>query len=84
MGQLTMSNREIDKLKVIQNMLDGKLTRPQAAETLSISERQAGRICARVCKEGNRGGIHGLKGRESIPACRRRESIIRKSPPGGR
>ena len=62
MEQLTMSNREIDKLKVIQNTIDGKLTWPQAADTLSISERQVGRLCARVRDEGNRGVIHGLKG----------------------
>lgn len=62
MEQLTMSNREIDKLKVIQNAIDGKLTWPQAAEILSLSERQVGRLCARVREEGNRGVIHGLKG----------------------
>ncbi len=65
MEQLTMSNREIDKLKVIQNTMDGKLSWPQAAQTLSLSERQVGRICAKVRKEGNRGVIHGLRGRES-------------------
>ena len=62
MEQLTMSNREIDKLKVIQNTIDGKYTWPQAAEILRISERQVGRLCARVREEGNRGIIHGLKG----------------------
>jgi hypothetical protein len=62
MEQLTMSNREIDKLKVIQNTVDRKLTWHQAAEILSLSERQVGRLCARVRKEGNRGVIHGLKG----------------------
>ena len=62
MEQLTMSNREIDKLKVIQNTIDGQSTWAQAAAILSLSERQVGRICARVRKEGNRGVIHGLKG----------------------
>ena len=62
MEQLTMSNREIDKLKVIQNTIDGKLTWPQAAEILALSERQVGRLCARVREEGNGGVIHGLKG----------------------
>lgn len=62
MEQLTMSNREIDKLKVIQNTIDGKLTWPQAADILSLSERQVGRLCARVREEGNGGVIHGLKG----------------------
>jgi len=65
MEQLTMSNREIDKLKVIQNTVDGKLTWPQASDILSLSERQVGRLCARVREEGNRGVIHGLKGQPS-------------------
>jgi len=65
MEQLTMSNREIDKLKVIQNTIDGKLTWPQAGEMLSLSDRQIGRLCASVREEGNRGIIHGLKGRGS-------------------
>ena len=62
MEQLTMSNREIDKLKVIQNTIDKRLTWPQAGEILSLSERQVGRLCAKVREEGNRGIIHGLKG----------------------
>lgn len=65
MEQLTMSNHEIDKLKVIQNTIDGLFTWPQAAEILSVSERHVGRLCAKVRKEGNRGIIHGLKGRPS-------------------
>ena len=78
MEQLTMSNREIDKLKVIQNTIDGKLTWPQAAEILSLSERQVGRLCARVREEGNRGVIHGLKGLPSnnkLPEATTREAI---------
>lgn len=62
MEQLTMSNRDIDRLKVIQNTIDGKLIWPQAADILALSERQVGRLCARVREEGNRGVIHGLKG----------------------
>jgi hypothetical protein len=65
MEQLIMSNREIDRLKVIQNTLDGKLTWPEAAEILSLSVRQIGRLCAKVREDGNRGIIHGLKGRPS-------------------
>jgi len=62
MEQLTMSNCEIDKLKVIQNTIDKRLTWPQAGEILSLSDRQIGRLCAKVREEGNRGIIHGLKG----------------------
>jgi hypothetical protein len=65
MEQLTMSNREIDKLKVIQNTIDGKFTWPQAGAILSLSERQIGRLCVRVRTEGNRGIMHGLRGRSS-------------------
>lgn len=78
MEQLTMSNREIDKLKVIQNTIDGKLTWPQAAEILRISERQVGRLCARVREEGNRGVIHGLKGlpsNNSLPEATTSEAL---------
>jgi len=78
MEQLTMSNREIDKLKVIQNTIDGKLTWPQAAEILSLSERQVGRLCARVREDGNCGVIHGLKGLPSnnkLPEATTREAI---------
>ncbi len=46
-GYLTMSNREIDRLKVIQNTIDGRLTQAEAAQILGISERQVRRLCPR-------------------------------------
>ena len=64
-GYLTMSNREIDKLKVIQNAIDGRFKHTEAAQMLSITERQVRRLCAKIRKDGNRGIIHGLKGRPS-------------------
>ena len=59
---LTMSNHEIDKLKVIQKVFDKQLTWNEAAMQLSLSWRQVGRLCAKVKKDGNRGIIHGLRG----------------------
>ena len=50
MELLTMSNRDIDRLKVIQNTIDGQFTWPQAGEILALSERQIGRLCAKVRK----------------------------------
>lgn len=64
-GSLTMSNREIDKLKVIQNTIDGRFRQAEAAQMLGISDRQVRRLCAKIRKDGNRGVIHGLKGRPS-------------------
>jgi len=77
-GYLTMSNREIDKLKVIQNAIDGIFTQAEAAQILSLTDRQVRRLCAKVRKDGNRGIIHGLKGRASnhqVPAGRINDAL---------
>ena len=62
---LTMSNREIDKLKVISNVMTGKLTWDEAGAQLDLSGRQVGRLCGKVLKNGNAGIIHGLRGKPS-------------------
>jgi hypothetical protein len=63
--RLNMSGDDIDKLRVIRNVLEGRLTWLAAAEALDISERQIGRLCAQVRSRGNRGILHGLIGRNS-------------------
>lgn len=63
--RLNMSGKDIDKLRVIRNVLEGRLTWLAAAEALNISERQIGRLCAQVRSRGNRGILHGLLGRSS-------------------
>ena len=60
--RLNMSNREIDKLRVIRDILDGKLKWREASEILGRSERQVARLLAKVRKDGNRGILHGLRG----------------------
>ena len=62
---MTMGNREIDKLRVIRDVLDRKLTQAEAAKILRRSERQVRRMCVRVRNKGHRGIIHGLRGRPS-------------------
>jgi DNA-binding transcriptional ArsR family regulator len=62
---LTMTNREMDRLKVIHNVIHRKLTWHQAGEHLGLSQRQIGRHLSRVRAEGNRGIIHRLRGRAS-------------------
>jgi len=64
-GYLTMSNREIDKIKTIQNTIDGRFTQAETARMLDLSDRQVRRLCAKVRKEGNKGIIHGLRGSPS-------------------
>lgn len=62
---LTMSHRDIDRLRMIRDVLDKKLTQVEAACSLRVSPRQIKRLCAAVRKRGNRGIFHGLKGRPS-------------------
>lgn len=63
--RLNMSNQEIDKLRVVRDILDGKLKWREAAALLRRSERQIARLCAKVRGHGNRGIVHGLRGRPS-------------------
>ena len=71
--RLTMTTRELDRLKVIHQVLQHKLTWPQAAVQLVRSVRQIGRLCARVRTEGHKGIVHRLRGRPAnhrLPAGR--------------
>ena len=63
--RLNMSNIDIDRLRTIRNIIDGKLSWGEAAKILDLGERQVGRLCARVRDEGNRGILHRLCGRPS-------------------
>jgi hypothetical protein len=63
--RLTMTTRDLDRLKVIHQALQRKLTWPQAAAQLACSVRQIGRRCARVRIEGHKGIVHRLRGRPS-------------------
>lgn len=63
--RLNMSNREVDRLHVIRDILDGKLKWREAAEIMGRSERQVARLCAKIREQGNRGIVHGLRGRPS-------------------
>lgn len=63
--RLTMTTRDLDRLKVIHQVLQHKLTWPQAAVQLARSVRQIGRLCARVRTEGHQGIVHRLRDRPS-------------------
>ena len=62
---LTMSMKELDRLRVIQKVLAGTLTWREAAEHLTLSARQIGNVVARVRRDGPRGVVHRLRGRPS-------------------
>lgn len=62
---LNMRNRDIDRLRVIRDAISGKLTHVEAGKILRRSDRQVRRLCASVRSRGNKGILHGLKGRPS-------------------
>ncbi len=63
--RLTMTNWELDKLRVIRQVLEHKLRWHEAAGQLRVSTRQVARLCVRVRTDGNKGIIHRLRGRRS-------------------
>ena len=60
-----MSNRDIDRLKIIREVLSGNITRAEGGASLLLSVKQVGRLCAKVRTGGNSGILHGLRGRPS-------------------
>jgi hypothetical protein len=62
---LVMRNGDIDRLRVIRDVLEGKLTQVEAGEILDLGDRQVRRLCTQVRRRGNCGILHGLMGRQS-------------------
>jgi transposase len=54
-GMITMSMREVDRLRAIQSVVDGRLMPWRAAERLGLSRRQIERLASRYRDEGARG-----------------------------
>lgn len=59
MKGIKFTDMDIEKLIVIQSVIDGKKTGKQASEKLNLSERQIWRLVAKVKKCGNKGIKHG-------------------------
>lgn len=60
-----LTQREQEKLDIINDCLSGKLTKAQAALMLGISTRQVKRLKSSVREEGAFAVIHQLKGKQS-------------------
>jgi hypothetical protein len=59
------SQRELKRLHIAQKVIEGLLRQAEAAEMLSLSDRQMRRIVGRVQGEGPQGVVHRSRGRES-------------------
>ena len=64
-GVLTLSKKEIDRLMIITQTEENKITVLEAAELLALTQRQIYRILKRIRAEGVKGIIHKLRGRAS-------------------
>jgi hypothetical protein len=65
MARVTMSMRELDRLKCVQGVLDGELPAYRAAERLGITTRQLRRLVERYRAEGPVGLISRARNRPS-------------------
>ena len=61
-GTITMSMREIDRLKVIQAVVDGNLKPMQAASRLGLTTRQIQRLVNRYREYGAAGLVSRKRG----------------------
>ena len=64
-GVLTMSQKEVDRLSLINQVMNKKITIKESSAILHLSERQLFRVLSRVRQEGSKGIIHKLRGRKS-------------------
>lgn len=64
-GVLTLSRKEIDRLMILKQIEENKITVLEAADILELSQRQIYRILRRIKTEGSKGIIHKLRGRKS-------------------
>lgn len=77
---ISMSQREVKRLQVIQRVIDGQVQQRQAAEVLGVSVRQIRRLQRRVEAEGAKGLGHRARGRPSKRrlSARLRERALRR------
>lgn len=78
-----MSEKERDRLRVMNQLEKGEVTQVEAGKLLGISSRQVRRIARRYERQGDKGLVHRLRGRPSnrrIPNAVRRKAVglIRK------
>ena len=81
-GTITMSNREANRVAVLEQLDHKEIKQRQAAEVLGLSIRQVRRVLKRYRREGMFGLVHGNRNRASnrkIPSSVKRkvETIVK-------
>ena len=62
---MPLTMRDLDRLKVVREVLERRLTQAQAAAQLDLTDRQVRRLCRRIAAKGPKGLVHGLRGKPS-------------------
>ena len=62
---ITMTNKEAERLTIINNLIAKKINGTDASKQLNLSIRQTKRLKAEVIKNGTQGIIHKLRGKVS-------------------
>lgn len=65
MRKLEMTEKEIDRVKTLEKVMDGRWTQKKASETLKLSLRQTKRLCKKYKSKGAEGLIHLSRGKPS-------------------
>ncbi len=63
--RITMSTREMERLKIVYKAMEKRLTQVKAGELMGVTDRQVRRMLQRVREKGERGIVHGNRGRPS-------------------
>ena len=61
--ELTMTQRERDRLKIMEQVAQGQLSTAQAGGLLGLSPRQVQRLMVQYAQRGDCAAIHALRGR---------------------
>lgn len=62
---LQLTQRDVDRLKVLHMAIQKKITQEKAGELLDLTREWVNRLCRKIKKKGDRAIIHGLRGRAS-------------------
>ena len=69
-----LSQKELDRLKVMHEVKDGHLTQAEGASQLTLSERWVREMVRRLRKGGDRVVVHGLRGKRSNRRLAKKDS----------
>ncbi len=73
---IMLRQKELKRIHVIRKVIEGTLTQKDAADLMSLTERQVRRIVKRIREEGDKGICHKSRGRPSKRKLSFKERIV--------